>query len=86
MSPNKKLVLEEAVIAVIGVLGSDAGYVVLTPHGLVHVGGNNPVINLASIAAHAGMLSDTRMKATIGEIVGPALRAAVAREIGAEAG
>ena len=27
---------------VIGVLGSDAGYYVLGPHGLVHVPGNNP--------------------------------------------
>jgi hypothetical protein len=34
--------LREEVFMVIGVLGSDAGYYVLGPHGLVHVPGNNP--------------------------------------------
>ena len=32
----------EEVILVIGTRGSDAGYNVLTPHGVVHVPGNNP--------------------------------------------
>ena len=35
--------LREEVILVIGTLGSDAGYTVLTSHGLVHVPGNNPM-------------------------------------------
>ncbi|HEV2134050.1 MAG TPA: hypothetical protein VGR47_07285 [Terracidiphilus sp.] len=39
--PNLKL--REEVILVIGQLGSDAGYSVLTPHGVVHVPGNNPM-------------------------------------------
>jgi hypothetical protein len=33
----------EEVILVIGSAGSDAGYSVLTPHGVVHVPGNNPL-------------------------------------------
>jgi hypothetical protein len=33
----------EEVIMVIGRAGSDGGYSVLTPHGLVHVPGNNPM-------------------------------------------
>jgi len=33
----------EEVILVIGRMGSDAGYSVLTPHGVVHVPGNNPM-------------------------------------------
>jgi hypothetical protein len=33
----------EEVILVIGSMGSDAGYSVLTPHGVVHVPGNNPL-------------------------------------------
>jgi hypothetical protein len=33
----------EEVILVIGSRGSDAGYSVLTPHGVVHVPGNNPL-------------------------------------------
>ncbi len=37
----------EQVIMVIGSLGSDAGYTVLTPHGLVHVPGNNPEVHAA---------------------------------------
>jgi hypothetical protein len=35
--------LREEVILVIGTLGSDAGYSVLTSHGIVHVPGNNPM-------------------------------------------
>ncbi|MES2222918.1 MAG: hypothetical protein V4587_18355 [Acidobacteriota bacterium] len=33
----------EEIILVIGTMGSDAGYSVLTPHGVVHVPGNNPM-------------------------------------------
>lgn len=33
----------EEIILVIGQLGSDGGYSVLTPHGVVHVPGNNPL-------------------------------------------
>ena len=33
----------EEIILVIGSQGSDAGYSVLTPHGVVHVPGNNPL-------------------------------------------
>jgi len=33
----------EEVILVIGRIGSDSGYSVLTPHGVVHVPGNNPM-------------------------------------------
>jgi hypothetical protein len=38
-----KINLKEEVILVIGQIGSDAGYSVLTPHGVVHVPGNNPM-------------------------------------------
>jgi len=34
--------LKEEVILVIGNSGGDAGYSVLTPHGIIHVPGNNP--------------------------------------------
>jgi hypothetical protein len=34
--------LKEEVMLVIGAIGSDAGYSVLTPHGLKRVPGNNP--------------------------------------------
>lgn len=40
----------EEVIMVIGSKGSDAGYSVLTPHGLVHVPGNNPLMREAYAA------------------------------------
>ena len=33
----------EEIILVIGSMGSDAGYSVLTPHGVVRVPGNNPM-------------------------------------------
>ncbi len=33
----------EEIIMVIGRMGSDAGYTVLTPNGPVHVPGNNPM-------------------------------------------
>ena len=39
--PNLKL--KEEVILVIGSMGSDAGYTVLTPHGVRHVPSNNPM-------------------------------------------
>jgi hypothetical protein len=35
--------LKEEVILVIGAIGTDAPYSVLTPHGLKHVPGNNPM-------------------------------------------
>lgn len=35
--------LKEEIILVIGAFGSDAGYSVLTPHGVKHVPGNNPM-------------------------------------------
>lgn len=35
--------LQEEIILVIGAIGSDAGYSVLTPHGVKHVPGNNPM-------------------------------------------
>jgi len=40
----------EEVIMVIGSKGSDGGYSVLTPHGLLHVPGNNPLIREAYAA------------------------------------
>lgn len=83
MTLNRKVELAEAVIAVIGVVGSDGGYSVVTGHGVVHVPGNNPMAHLAAIASHASMLADRRMGTAIGEIVGPALRAALARDLGA---
>jgi hypothetical protein len=33
----------EEIILVIGRMGSDAGYTVITPHGPKHVPGNNPM-------------------------------------------
>jgi hypothetical protein len=35
--------LKEEIILVIGAFGSDAGYSVLTPHGVKHIPGNNPM-------------------------------------------
>jgi hypothetical protein len=40
----------EEIILVIGRMGSDAGYSVLTPHGVVHVPGNNPMAREAFAA------------------------------------
>ena len=40
-------ILKEEVILVIGSEGSDAGYKVLTPHGIVKVPGNNPEARVA---------------------------------------
>jgi hypothetical protein len=37
----------EEVILVIGSTGGDAGYSVLTPHGVIHVPGNNPEAHAA---------------------------------------
>ena len=42
-----ELNLREEVILVIGNMGGDAGYSVLTPHGIVHVPGNNPMVQQA---------------------------------------
>lgn len=83
MASNRKIVLAEDVIAVIGVMGSDGGYTLVTPHGLRHVPGRSPVMSLASIASTAATLADRAMGMRIGEIVGPALRAAVAKDLGA---
>lgn len=41
--PPSTLKEKEEVILVIGNMGGDAGYSVLTPHGIVHVPGNNPM-------------------------------------------
>ncbi len=41
MNPDNFKAMEE-VILVIGNIGGDSGYSVLTPHGVVHVPGNNP--------------------------------------------
>lgn len=46
--PN--LNLKEEVILVIGSMGSDAGYSVLTPHGVRHVPSNNPMAREAYAA------------------------------------
>ena len=43
----------EEIILVIGTLGSDAGYSVLTPHGVVKVPGNNPMAREAFAAMKA---------------------------------
>lgn len=37
----------EEIILVIGNMGGDGGYSVLTPHGVVHVPGNNPMAHEA---------------------------------------
>jgi hypothetical protein len=44
-------VLKEEVLLVIGHIGSDSGYSVLTSHGIVHVPGNNPEARVAFDAA-----------------------------------
>lgn len=49
MNPNK-LKLMEDVILVIGDIGGDSGYSVLTPHGVIHVPGNNPEAQEAASA------------------------------------
>jgi hypothetical protein len=46
--PN--LNMKEEVILVIGNMGSDAGYTVLTPHGVRHVPSNNPMAREAFAA------------------------------------
>ncbi len=43
MADITNLRVMEEVIMVIGSMGSDAGYSVLTPHGVIHVPGNNPM-------------------------------------------
>lgn len=45
-----QLNVREEVILVIGSMGSDAGYSVLTPHGVIHVPGNNPMAREAFAA------------------------------------
>jgi hypothetical protein len=51
--------LKEEVILVIGVVGSDGGYSVLTPHGLKRIPGNNP---MAREAYDAVMKSYTKLQ------------------------
>lgn len=77
--------LTESVIAVIGALGSDGGYTVVTPHGLIHVPGNRPVMALASIAACAALLPDEAMRTAIGNIVYQPLHSALASDLGKRA-
>ncbi len=43
----------EEIILVIGNMGGDAGYSVLTPHGVVRVPGNNPLAKEAFSALKA---------------------------------
>ena len=68
--PNIKL--KEEVILVIGTMGSDAGYRVLTPHGIVVVPGNNPMAREAYQAlqkSHA-KLQEIAQKEHMGEQAG----------------
>jgi hypothetical protein len=51
---------KEEVMLVIGQVGSDAGYGILTPHGIVHVPGNNPE---AREAFQAAMKSYAKLQA-----------------------
>ena len=46
MNPNNFKLMEE-IILVIGNMGGDGGYSVLTPHGVVRVPGNNPEVREA---------------------------------------
>jgi hypothetical protein len=57
MMPDLKMA--QQVILVIGDMGGDGGYTVLTPHGLVHVPGNNP---MAQEAAEGLMKSFTALQ------------------------
>lgn len=54
----------EEVILVIGNSGGDAGYTVITKHGVVHVPGNNPMAReaYAAIAKNYAILQEAAVK------------------------
>lgn len=62
----------EEVILVIGRMGSDAGYSVLTRHGIVHVPGNNPMAREAygALQKSFAKLQEIAQKAQVGEQAG----------------
>ena len=58
---------KEQVILVIGSMGSDAGYSVLTPHGVVHVPGNNPLAREAYEALVKSYVALQEVAARVGQ-------------------
>lgn len=62
----------EEIILVIGRMGSDAGYTVLTPHGPKHVPGNNPMAREAveALRGSYAKLQEIAQKERAGEQVG----------------
>jgi hypothetical protein len=62
----------EEVILVIGDSRGDGGYSVLTPHGVIHVPGNNPEAREAYTAMmkHYAVLQETALKQRSGGQVG----------------
>jgi hypothetical protein len=63
--------LKEEIIMVIGAFGSDAGYSVLTPHGVKHVPGNNPMAReaYAELTKSYAKLQEIAQKERVGEQV-----------------
>ena len=63
--------LKEEILLVIGAFGSDAGYSVLTPHGVKHVPGNNPMAReaYAELTKSYAKLQEIAQKERTGEQV-----------------